>query len=163
MGSTALSRRISALTYGLKDEVAAGPHRIDIRLGKRLRDLRTQRKMTQLNLADAIGVSYQSIQKYERGDNRISASTLYDIAVAIGVTVAAFYDGLELDLSTETPDFENEQISAFLQSETGSALVKAIIKTSSGVQRDLITLVEALARTPPNASRPSDEGHGTLN
>lgn len=51
--------------------------------------------MTQQNLADAVGIKFQQIQKYETGANRVSASRLWDIAAAMGVDVAFFFEGME--------------------------------------------------------------------
>ena len=51
--------------------------------------------MTQQRLAELVGIKFQQIQKYETGANRVSASRLWDIAEALGVTVAFFFEGLE--------------------------------------------------------------------
>jgi transcriptional regulator with XRE-family HTH domain len=60
--------------------------------------------MTQQQLADAVGIRFQQIQKYETGANRVSASRLWDIAAAMEVSVSFFFEGLETDESdTELP------------------------------------------------------------
>ncbi len=79
--------------------MAAGPDpeefsRIDALVGSRVRMLRERRKMSQTALGEAIGVSFQQIQKYERGANRISASALFHIAQSLGVSPADFFEGL---------------------------------------------------------------------
>jgi transcriptional regulator with XRE-family HTH domain len=79
--------------------MAAGPDpedftRIDALVGARVRLLRERRKMSQTALGDSIGVSFQQIQKYERGANRISASALFHIAKSLGVSPCDFFDGL---------------------------------------------------------------------
>lgn len=71
------------------------PKAVDIHVAGRLRLLRTQQKFSQERLGDALGVTFQQIQKYERGANRIGASRLYDIAQTFGVTVAYFFEGLD--------------------------------------------------------------------
>jgi transcriptional regulator with XRE-family HTH domain len=57
-----------------------GPHWVDVYVGQRIRRERKKRKMTQTTLGEAVGISFQQIQKYEKGTNRISASMLLEIA-----------------------------------------------------------------------------------
>lgn len=64
---------------------------IDYILGKKLRNLRVERRISQTTLAKAIGVTFQQIQKYETGTNRISASRLYMIAYALNIPVTVFF------------------------------------------------------------------------
>ena len=68
---------------------------IDTHLGKRLRRRRRLLGQTQQQLATAVGIRFQQIQKYECGANRISAARLYQLAQALQVPVGYFYDGLE--------------------------------------------------------------------
>lgn len=67
---------------------------VDVHIGRRLRRRRRLLGLTQLKLAEAIGVRFQQIQKYECGANRITAGRLYQIAVALGVPTTYFYEGL---------------------------------------------------------------------
>ncbi len=69
-------------------------HPVDEHVGKRVRHRRWMVGMTQQQLADAVGIKFQQIQKYETGMNRISASRLWDIASALEVPVAYFFEGL---------------------------------------------------------------------
>lgn len=69
---------------------------IDRHVGTRIRESRIMLGLTQQQLADLIGVTYQQAHKYERGINRVSAGRLYQIARALGVSVASFFDGLEV-------------------------------------------------------------------
>jgi transcriptional regulator with XRE-family HTH domain len=68
---------------------------VDRFVGAKVRERRTMLGLTQQQLADLIGVTYQQAHKYERGINRISAGRLYDIAQVLGVPVAYFYDGID--------------------------------------------------------------------
>jgi transcriptional regulator with XRE-family HTH domain len=72
-----------------------GPHPIDIHVGARIRHRRAIVGLTQTELALKVGVTFQSIQKYERGANRVSASRLQEIAHILGVPVSHFFEGLE--------------------------------------------------------------------
>jgi transcriptional regulator with XRE-family HTH domain len=71
--------------------------KIDTLVGARVRLLRERRKMSQTALGQQIGVSFQQVQKYERGVNRISASSLFQIARALDVPPSDFFEGIEKD------------------------------------------------------------------
>lgn len=71
------------------------PHVIDIHVGKKIRQRRWLIGMTQQKLAETVGIKFQQIQKYETGANRVSASRLWDIATALGLPVASFFEGIE--------------------------------------------------------------------
>jgi len=84
----------------------SSPHEIDVYVGARLKFRRKQLRISQADLGHALGMTFQQIQKYERGTNRISASVLYLAAQHIGVGIDFFYDGMpgatakSLDLDT---------------------------------------------------------------
>jgi transcriptional regulator with XRE-family HTH domain len=68
--------------------------RIDAHVGERIRLRRTELGLTQEQLAEALDVSYQQVQKYETGANRVSAGRILEIARKLGVDVGYFFDGL---------------------------------------------------------------------
>ncbi len=68
---------------------------IDRHVGARIRERRIMLGLTQQQLADLIGVTYQQAHKYERGINRVSAGRLFEIAQVLSVPVSSFFDGLE--------------------------------------------------------------------
>lgn len=70
-------------------------HVVDVHVGKRIRQRRWLVGMTQQKLAECVGIKFQQIQKYETGANRVSASRLWDIADALEVDVAFFFEGLK--------------------------------------------------------------------
>ncbi|WP_300032205.1 helix-turn-helix transcriptional regulator [uncultured Roseobacter sp.] len=72
-------------------------HVVDVHVGKRIRQRRWLVGMTQQKLAECVGIKFQQIQKYETGANRVSASRLWDIADALEVDVAFFFEGLKSD------------------------------------------------------------------
>ena len=80
-------------------------HPIDVHVGKQLRLRRTALGMTQAALGEALGVTFQQVQKYERGVNRMGAGRLYDAATVLGAPVACFYPAegaaIEADASRE--------------------------------------------------------------
>ena len=74
------------------------PDPIDIYVGSRMQLRRTLMGLTQEQLAKAIGVSFQQVQKYERGLNRLSASRLFDVCQALGVPITYFYEDVPEDV-----------------------------------------------------------------
>lgn len=72
-----------------------GPHAVDRYVGQKVRMRRIELGLSQEKLGEQIGITFQQIQKYERGANRISASRLYEIAKALSVSIVYFYDGLD--------------------------------------------------------------------
>lgn len=76
-------------------------HLVDVHVGKRIRQRRWLVGMTQQKLAEAVGIKFQQIQKYETGANRVSASRLWDIADALEVDVSFFFEGLKSGADAE--------------------------------------------------------------
>lgn len=70
------------------------PDPVDLHVGARLRALRTQRRVSQAAVAEGVGLTFQQVQKYERGTNRISASKLQALACFLAVPVESFFEGL---------------------------------------------------------------------
>ncbi|MGY6549796.1 MAG: helix-turn-helix domain-containing protein [Roseinatronobacter sp.] len=70
-------------------------HEVDVHVGQKIRHRRWLIGMTQQQLADAVGIKFQQIQKYETGANRVSASRLWDISRTLGVEPSFFFDGLK--------------------------------------------------------------------
>lgn len=75
-----------------------GPDPVDIHVGERIRLRRAMLRLTQQDLAQSIGISFQQLQKYERGANRVSASRLFDIASHLDVPISFFFQDIEEDL-----------------------------------------------------------------
>ncbi len=76
-------------------------HPVDVYVGKRLRLKRTLQGLSQEAIGNAIGVTFQQIQKYERGINRMGASRLFDFARALGVPVSYFFDGFNEEANAQ--------------------------------------------------------------
>jgi transcriptional regulator with XRE-family HTH domain len=79
------------------------PNTIDRSVGMRVRERRCELGMTQQKLAEAVGVTFQQLQKYEGGKNRITAGRLYQLAVALGVEVGYFFEKAEIATATRKP------------------------------------------------------------
>lgn len=115
---------------------------IDAQVGSRIRMRRQLIGMSQEQLAAAVGVTFQQIQKYERGANRVSASRMVRIARALIVPAAFFFEGLD-DGSSDTG--QEETITAFLRSREGVALAAAWVRLVDGQRRCILNLVQTLA------------------
>lgn len=73
----------------------AGGKRIDAYVGERIRERRAELGLTQEDLGNVLQISYQQIQKYETGANRVSAGRLFEIATALAVGIAYFFEGFD--------------------------------------------------------------------
>lgn len=70
------------------------PHPTDVHVGKRLREVRIMRGLTQTQLGEKLGISFQQVQKYEKGTNRIGCSRLWDMCTILEVPVTFYFEGL---------------------------------------------------------------------
>lgn len=77
-----------------RDSAAGVPHPVDVHVGHRLRQRRVAIGLTQDKLAKSVGITFQQVQKYERGTNRIVASRLYELAEVLQVSVEYFFQGM---------------------------------------------------------------------
>ncbi len=80
------------------------PHKIDQYVGNRLREYRTARGMSQQELADRVGISFQQLQKYERAANRIACSRLWEIGETLGAPIPYFFPEAAQDGVSDPPD-----------------------------------------------------------
>ncbi len=79
------------------------PHPVDVHVGARVRMRRTLLGMSQTTLGEAIGLTFQQVQKYERGANRISSSRLYDLARVLDVPIEHFFDDMPTAVAASSP------------------------------------------------------------
>ena len=77
-------------------------HPVDVFVGQRLRQRRISLGITQEDMANALGLSFQQVQKYEKGMNRMSSSRLWEIGRIVGVEVAYFFEGMSDDIASIT-------------------------------------------------------------
>ena len=111
----------------------------DIEMGKRIRLRRLEQKITQADLAENHRVSFQQVQKYEKGVNRVGAARLQQIASALSVPVTFFYD---------SDNIKNREVESllFLDSAFSLRLLRAYSKIKNQtVQRQLVSLMESIA------------------
>ena len=120
---------------------------IDIHVGSRLRMCRLMLNPSQEKLGRALGITFQQVQKYEKGVNRMGSSRLHQAADILGVTVPFFFEGAtggtyKPDGSAPSPAYVNELVS----SEDGMRLIKAFARIPRPVVRQrIVALVREIA------------------
>jgi transcriptional regulator with XRE-family HTH domain len=133
------------------------PNPIDRHVGSRVRMRRMMISMSQEKLGERLGITFQQVQKYEKGTNRIGASRLHQIASILSVPVAFFYEdmpGAEAAAAGFGETANPVYISEFMASSEGLALAKAFMKvTDPKVRRRIVDLVEAMVA----ASQPAEK------
>lgn len=119
----------------------------DVRLGQRVRSRRLAIGMSQEKLAAALGVSFQQLQKYERGTNRMACSRLIEVAAALDYPAALFFDGL---CSAKGLTLANDAIDASLATAEGAEMAARFARIKSkDVRRQVINIVAAITEAAP--------------
>jgi transcriptional regulator with XRE-family HTH domain len=133
------------------------PNPIDVHVGKRIRMGRLLLDMNLATFANALGVSFQQVQKYEKGTNRVSASRLSVMADILGMPISFFFDGLAPGTPEETALRERLE-----QRETIELVRLYYAISDRSVRRQVLEMVKAVAeRTSlPEAPRAAAEGGG---
>lgn len=136
------------------------PNPIDQHVGSRVRMRRLMVGMSQEKLGDALDLTFQQVQKYEKGTNRIGASRLQRIAGILQVPVAFFFEGApELDDDDRPTGVESISpavVSDFLATVDGLALTRAFMKIADPkLRHSIVALVEEIAGPSPETARAS--------
>jgi transcriptional regulator with XRE-family HTH domain len=120
------------------------PQAIDVLVGSNIRIRRLERQVSQTKLADAIGVTFQQVQKYEKGTNRVGASRLTRIANFLEVAVATFFIGAQGDDWSE-PDLDDSPVK-LLAEPYALRLAQAFVGIKDlDLRRSLVDVVEIIA------------------
>ena len=142
------------MVRGVRDEVDAfetggaeprgaavrdAPNPVDVHVGGRIKLRRTLLGLSQERLGDALGLTFQQVQKYERGANRVSASRLHDMARALGVPIGYFFDDLPSEAARATG------AAGFAENQEGFG---AGIPPDLLARRESVDLVQAFWRIP---------------
>jgi transcriptional regulator with XRE-family HTH domain len=119
-------------------------HPVDVHVGKRVRHRRWMVGMTQQQLGDIVGIKFQQIQKYETGMNRISASRLWDIAQALGVSISFFFEGFDEEERAAEP-VADVQRGDLLADKEALELVRSYYAIPEAQRRRLFDLARVLS------------------
>ncbi|WP_434288218.1 helix-turn-helix domain-containing protein [Celeribacter sp. SCSIO 80788] len=122
-------------------------HPVDVHVGKRIRHRRWMVGMTQQQLAEKVGIKFQQIQKYETGMNRVSASRLWDIAEALSVPVAFFFEGMDMNVEAQSAAHpEDASVPAdILADKEALELVRSYYAIPENQRRRLFELARVLS------------------
>ena len=119
-------------------------HKTDVHIGRKVRERRVALGWSQSDLADRLGISFQQVQKYESGANRISGSRIWDIANVLQTPVSTFFEGLDGgSLQSEAPANEEERTFDRQTLELARAVNQI---DDEQVKTQLIRLVKAFAK-----------------
>jgi transcriptional regulator with XRE-family HTH domain len=126
------------------------PNPIDVHVGSRVRLRRMMLGMSQEKLGEHLGITFQQVQKYEKGTNRIGASRLQHIARVLTVPVSFFFEDapgtVQTDPNRLAPEVSTNYVVEFLSSSEGIQLNKAFIRIKDAkLRRKVIELVRAMA------------------
>jgi len=114
---------------------------LDALVGERVRSRRIQAKMSQAKLGEALGVTFQQIQKYEKGVNRIGSGRLFKIAEVLECDVTEFFDSVSNAYTIASTPF-----SKYMATKEGVAIIEAMVKIKSqALRRAVIDIAEKLA------------------
>lgn len=142
------------------------PNPVDIHVGSRIRMRRVMLGMSQEKLGEGLGITFQQIQKYEKGTNRVGASRLQAISGILSVPPSFFFDGMDQGevVVAGAVDGELGGISGFISTKEGLDLNRAFVKiTDQNIRRKLVALVKSLAAVSDDDSEastdaPAEEG-----
>ncbi|MXN66814.1 helix-turn-helix transcriptional regulator [Rhizobiales bacterium] len=125
------------------------PNPIDVHVGSRVRLRRMMLGMSQEKLGESLGITFQQIQKYEKGTNRIGASRLQHIATVLKVPVSFFFEdapGSPEDVPASGDSQQTSYVVDFLSSSEGLSLNKAFVRIEDAkVRRRIVDLVRSIA------------------
>ena len=129
--------------------MTANPNSVDVHVGSRVRLRRTLLGMSQKKLGNALGLTFQQVQKYERGTNRIGSSRLYVLSRILDVPVSFFFDDMAQEIAVGQPGFAEAAQVLFDQDNLAKRetleLVRAYYKIKDvPVRKRLFDLVKAL-------------------
>lgn len=119
------------------------PNRIDKHIGRRLRLRRQTLGWTQQQLADRLGLTFQQVQKYETGANRISGSRLYDLFCLLGVDANFFYQDMPADIRCASPRYISSATAAPTCAEEQATAVDDPMKSEKAIK-----IINSFARIP---------------
>ena len=125
------------------------PHRVDRHVGALIRAKRKAVGVSQAELAQALGLTFQQVQKYERGTNRVSSSKLYEIAQKLDTPLSSFFEGLDHPAGGQSVSGE---LIDFLGESGSQDLVTAFKALKPQLRKRLVALATAMAEADEQVS-----------
>lgn len=129
----------------IETRIPGKPHPVDIHVGSRVRQRRTLLGLSQEKLGDAVGLTFQQIQKYERGANRIGSSRLFDLSRVLGVPISYFFEEIGDQTSSNA---ESAETNDPMNRRETLELVRAYYRIpTQNVRKRLFDLAKSLSET----------------
>ena len=147
------------------------PNPVDIHVGKRIRLRRTILHITQQQMADMLGLTFQQVQKYEKGMNRVGASRLWDISRVLEVPMGFFFEDMDASVASQSPRMINRPLSGVdfvgedhkgleidpMKKEEKQELIRAYYKiTNRAIAKQMFDLMISLSKSTAGLA-PMDE------
>ena len=133
--------------YRKKTRMTHKPDPVDVYVGSRIRMRRTLLGMSQEKLSDQLGITFQQVQKYENGMNRVGSSRLFNISRALGVPIAFFFDGYREEGARTTKAAEDAtSFNKLLNSKETIELIKAYYSIEDkAVRKKLYEMIKSIS------------------
>ena len=144
------------------------PNPVDIHVGKRIRLRRTILHITQQQMADMLGLTFQQVQKYEKGMNRVGASRLWDISRVLEVPMGFFFEDMDASVASQSPRMINRPLSGVdfvgedhkgleidpMKKEETLELIRAYYKiTNRAIAKQMFDLMISLSKSTAGLAR----------
>ncbi len=110
-------------------------HPVDVHVGKKIKEMRALRRLSQTDVAEKLNLSFQQIQKYEIGSNRVAASRLYELSKIFGVPTSYFFEGLNEEEVQSEKDLNSQIVNAVtsIDDENVKTRIVTFIEDVAGV------------------------------
>lgn len=131
------------------------PHPVDVHVGGRIRMRRILLNMSQEKLGDQLGLTFQQVQKYEKGSNRIGASRLWELSRILDVPISFFYEGA-IEAEEQMEGFgeskQNDYVMNFVHSSEGLNMIRHFVKIEdSNIRRSVVQMIKSMAESTANS------------
>lgn len=148
------------------------PNPVDVHVGKRIRLRRTILHITQQQMADMLGLTFQQVQKYEKGMNRVGASRLWDISRVLEVPMGFFFEDMDESVASQSPRMLNGQFDSThfvaeyangldedpMKKQETLELIRAYYKiTNRAIAKQMFDLMIALSKSTAGLARMDDK------
>lgn len=141
-----------------RTKASHGPHPVDVHVGARLRLRRTILGMSQTKLGTALGLTFQQVQKYERGQNRMGASRLYECAKILDMPVSFFFDDMPKDLRQEMAPAPEVAYHGHRADRASLELMRYFPKLPAGIRGAILTIARESAASEEDTGLVGDAG-----
>jgi transcriptional regulator with XRE-family HTH domain len=126
-------------------------HPVDLHVGKKLKQKRLELGISQDDLAGSVNLTFQQVQKYEKGINRVSSSKLYDFAKFLNIDISYFFDGLDdYQMSNQEQAYASDKVSNTFESNIKSKEIESLVQAFKSIsnietRKSVISLIKTLS------------------